>query len=247
MVMRLGLKKKKKKIIIAFQHILTPFPFLPEWWLLCCACAYERGTRDTRCLAMCRWPEDIFMSVTTSFSGHRGIKRTSFPFVMGIVTLVPINDDLTWAGKSSGPSSLCRYKSGFLLVASGTMRSRVSLMSSLTSYNDENTWKVRRGADICHDIVFIELQRRLRSYSMSKRKLRDMSIIQKDSFFKVRTHRIPILIQAQRTARMLNEQIQQSHFILLDLGHLLRHNVRNQVGSAGLSGQCKSLLRPRHG
>ena len=76
-------------------------PSRPGSWLLFCGCASWRGTRDTRCPARCRCTVFRQLACPTPTQGPR--KLTNLPSLMGIVTLAPINADLTCAGRSSGP------------------------------------------------------------------------------------------------------------------------------------------------
>lgn len=59
----------------------------------------------------------------------------NLPFVIGMVTLAPINALFTWAGMSSDPSASCLYSPlpPRPFLSSGTIRSRASDMSARTS------------------------------------------------------------------------------------------------------------------
>ena len=130
----------------------------PGWWLLFCGCASWRGTRDTRCPARCRCT--VFRQPARPIPTQGARKLTNLPSLMGIVTLAPINADLTCAGRSSGPvhvhhqslhlplqprdvtnipSASCRYNASPLGPASGTILSKVSLISARTSYTHTHT------------------------------------------------------------------------------------------------------------
>lgn len=61
---------------------------------------------------------------------------------------------------------------------------------------------------------------------------------------KKRTHLIPILIQTQRTAGVLDKQMQQPHLVGLNLRHLPQHRVGDEIGPTGAGGKCELLLRP---
>jgi hypothetical protein len=55
-----------------------------------------------------------------------------------------------------------------------------------------------------------------------------------------------VFIQAQRTARVLNEQIQQPNLVVSDLRKIRHHLISYQIGAAGLGGESKLLLEPGH-
>lgn len=57
---------------------------------------------------------------------------------------------------------------------------------------------------------------------------------------------VPVLVEAQRAARVLHEQVQQAHAVLPDLGHGGHHVVRHQVRPARARRQREVLLRPGH-
>ena len=61
------------------------------------------------------------------------------------------------------------------------------------------------------------------------------------------SHRIPVLVQTQPAARVLDKQVQQPDLVVLNLGHLLEHQVGNEVRPARLGGQGEVPLRPGHG
>lgn len=45
---------------------------------------------------------------------------------------------------------------------------------------------------------------------------------------------------------MLDEEVQDADFVVLDLGQLSFDVVRDKVGAASLWGEGESLLKPRH-
>lgn len=55
---------------------------------------------------------------------------------------------------------------------------------------------------------------------------------------------LTVLIQAKRTARVLNKQIQQPHLIVLNLWESLKNLICNQVRAPALGLEGKLLLRP---
>lgn len=63
----------------------------------------------------------------------------------------------------------------------------------------------------------------------------------------VRAHVVvPVLVQAERAARVLHEQVQQPHLELPDLGHRADDVVGDEVGAARPRREGELLLRPRH-
>ncbi len=57
---------------------------------------------------------------------------------------------------------------------------------------------------------------------------------------------VPVLVQAERTARVLHEEVEQADFVLFELGELLLDVRGDEVGAAGLGGQRELLLEPGH-
>lgn len=53
---------------------------------------------------------------------------------------------------------------------------------------------------------------------------------------------IPILVQTQRAARMLNKQIQQADFIVFDLRDFFLDHIRDEVAASAFGRQRESLL-----
>ena len=63
---------------------------------------------------------------------------------------------------------------------------------------------------------------------------------------KQETNLVPVLIQTQCAARVLDEQVQQPHLVRPDLGQLLEDRVGDEVGAAGARGEREVFLGP-HG
>lgn len=57
---------------------------------------------------------------------------------------------------------------------------------------------------------------------------------------------VPILVQAQRAARVLHEQVQQPDLVVFDFRQRRHHVVGDKVRAAGLGGQRDGFLRPAH-
>lgn len=57
---------------------------------------------------------------------------------------------------------------------------------------------------------------------------------------------VPVLVEAQRAARVLHEQVQQADPVLPDLRHLPRHVVRHQVRPPRSRRQRELFLEPGH-
>ena len=58
---------------------------------------------------------------------------------------------------------------------------------------------------------------------------------------------IPILVQAQRTTRMLHKQIQHPNPVFSNLRHLLQYQIRNQIRAPALRRERDRALMPGHG
>ena len=56
---------------------------------------------------------------------------------------------------------------------------------------------------------------------------------------------VPVLIEAERARRVLDEEVQQARLVLLDLGELLDDRVGDEVGAARLGGEGELFLGPR--
>lgn len=57
---------------------------------------------------------------------------------------------------------------------------------------------------------------------------------------------IPVLVQTQRAARVLDEQIQESDFVVLDLRDFFLDDVGDEVAAATFRRQGEGLLCPGH-
>lgn len=55
---------------------------------------------------------------------------------------------------------------------------------------------------------------------------------------------VPVLVQAQRTARVLDKQVEDSDFVILELWKSAHHIVGDEVRALGLAGQRELLLEP---
>ena len=58
------------------------------------------------------------------------------------------------------------------------------------------------------------------------------------------TNLVPVLIQTQRAAGVLDKQVQQPHLVGAQLGQLAEHRVGDEVGAAGAGGEGELLLVP---
>lgn len=57
---------------------------------------------------------------------------------------------------------------------------------------------------------------------------------------------IPVLIQRQRTTRVLHEQVQHADLVIADLWELGEDGVGDEVGAAAAGGEGEVLLEPGH-
>lgn len=57
---------------------------------------------------------------------------------------------------------------------------------------------------------------------------------------------VPILIQRQRTTRVLHEEVQHADLVVADLGELGEDGVGDEVGAAAAGGEGEVLLEPGH-
>lgn len=58
---------------------------------------------------------------------------------------------------------------------------------------------------------------------------------------------VPVLVEAEGAARVLDEQVQQADLVAAQLGQVVYDVVRHEVGAARARGEGELLLRPRHG
>ena len=57
---------------------------------------------------------------------------------------------------------------------------------------------------------------------------------------------IPVLVQRERTAGVLDEQVQHADLVVADLGQFREDLVGDEVGAAGARGEGKLFLEPGH-
>lgn len=124
---------------------------------------------------------------------------TSFPSLMGIVTLAPMSADLMWAGMSSGPSAL-----------SGVNVSSCDLYAkqSLTHDGIEPLPWALQLARFCQEH---------RSYPPEHQSPLGI-LISASRALQARIIQLTVLVQAQSTARVLNEKVQKANLVIPNFG-----------------------------
>lgn len=115
------------------------------------------------------------------------------------------------------------------------------LISDSFGYGDTNSWRYR-ASPLGPSSGAMRSSASLISSLTSVSTVRFVSRIQISA-----QHLLTVFIQAQRTARVLDKEVQQPDLIVLDLRHSLQDLIRDQVRAPRLGLESKLLLRPHGG